>query len=123
MTHLRHTLDTVETVCSLVGEDRDDPASLPVTLWLTELMSREVLGGDGHPDTAVALEVAGGSAVVCLEVDEANQHSPIIQGKLEARPARARRCSGRCDIDARHATAIAVWVGGSGARARPRSPR
>jgi hypothetical protein len=84
VTHLRHTLDTVEAVCALVGEDRDDPAALPIALWLTESMSRDVPGGDVHPDTIVALEVAGGSAVVCLEVDEATQHGPIIQGKLEA---------------------------------------
>lgn len=84
VTHLRHTLDTVEAVCALVGEDRDDLAALPVTLWLTESMSRDVLGGDVHPDAIVALDHAGGSAVVCLEVDEATQHGPIIQGKLEA---------------------------------------
>jgi hypothetical protein len=64
VTHLRHTLDTVETVCALVGEDRDDPAALPVALWLTESMSRDVLGGDVHPDAILALDRAGGSAVV-----------------------------------------------------------
>jgi hypothetical protein len=84
VTHLRHTLDTVEAVCALVGDDRDDPAALPVALWLTESMSRDVLGGDVHPDAILALDHAGGSAVVCLEVDEATQHGPIIQGKLEA---------------------------------------
>ena len=84
VTHLRHTLDTVETVCALVGDDRDDPAALPVARWLTESMSRDVLGGDVHPDAIVALDHAGGSAVVCLEIDEATQHGPIIQGKLEA---------------------------------------
>ncbi len=84
VTHLRHTLDTVEAVCALVGDNRDDPAALPVALWLTESMSRDVLGGDVHPDAIVALDHAGGSAVVCLEVDEATQHGPIIQGKLEA---------------------------------------
>lgn len=84
VTHLRHTLDSVETVCALVGEDRDDPAALPVTLWLTESMSRDVLGGDVHPDAIVALDHAGGSAVLCLEVDEATQHGPIIVAKLDA---------------------------------------
>lgn len=84
VTHLRHTLDTVEAVSALVDEDRDDPAALPITLWLTESMSRDVLGGDVHPDTILVLDHAGGSAVVCLEVDEATQHGPIIQGKLEA---------------------------------------
>ena len=84
VTHLRHTLDTVEAVCALGGDDRDDPAALPVALWLTESMSRDVLGGDVRPDAIVALDHAGGSAVVCLEVDEATQHGPIIQGKLEA---------------------------------------
>jgi hypothetical protein len=43
-----------------------------------------VLGGDVHPDAIVALDLAGGSAVVCLEVDEATQHGPVIVGKLEA---------------------------------------
>jgi hypothetical protein len=84
VTHLRHTLDTVETVCALVGEDRNNPASLPVTLWLTESMSRDVLRGDVRPDTIVALDLAGGSAVVCLEVDEATQHGPVIVATLEA---------------------------------------
>jgi hypothetical protein len=84
VTHLRHTLDTVEAVCALVGEDRDDPAALPVAVWLTESMSRDVLGGDVHPDAILALHHAGGSAAICLEVDEATQHGPIIQGKLEA---------------------------------------
>lgn len=84
VTHLRHTLDTVEAVCALVGADRDDPAALPVMLWLTESMSRDVLGGDVHPDAIVALDHAGASAVVCLEVDEATQHGPVIVAKLEA---------------------------------------
>jgi predicted transcriptional regulator len=84
VTHLRHTLDTVEAVCALVGDNRDDLATLPVGLWLTESMGRDVLGGDVHPDAILALDHAGGSAVVCLEVDEATQHGPIIQGKLEA---------------------------------------
>jgi hypothetical protein len=84
VTHLRHTLDTVEAVCALAGEDRDDLAALPVALWLTESMSRDVLGGDVHPDAIVALDHAGTSAVVCLEVDEASQHGPVIVAKLEA---------------------------------------
>ena len=84
VTHLRHTLDTVEAVCALVGEDRDDPAALPVALWLTESMGRDVLGGEVHPDAIIAFEHAGGSAVVCLEVDEATQHGPVIVAKLEA---------------------------------------
>jgi len=84
VTHLRHTLDTVEAVCALVGDNRDDLATLPVALWLTESMSRDVLGGEVHPDAIVALDQAGGSAVICLEIDEATQHGPIIQGKFEA---------------------------------------
>lgn len=84
VTHLRHTLDTVESVCALVGEDRDNPAALPVALWLTGSMSRDVLGGDVHPDTILVLVLAGGSAVVCLEVDEATQHGSVIVAKLEA---------------------------------------
>jgi hypothetical protein len=84
VTHLRHTLDTVEAVCAFVGSERDDPAVMPVGLWLTESMSRDVLGGDVHPDTIVAFDHAGGSAVICLEVDEATQHGPVIVAKLEA---------------------------------------
>ncbi len=84
VTHLRHTLDTVEAVCAMIGEDRDDLAALPVKLWLTESMSRDVLGGDVHPDAILALDRLVGSAVMCLEVDEATQHGPIIQEKLEA---------------------------------------
>lgn len=83
VTHLRHALDTVEAVCALVGTERNDDAAIPVGLWLTESMSRDVLGGDVHPDAIVVLDLAG-SAVVCLEIDEATQHGPVIVAKFEA---------------------------------------
>ena len=76
---VRHTLDIVDTVCSLV---RSAPGS--VQLWLTEPMTGGVLPPEVRPDSIVAVQLGGWSAVLCLEVDEATEHSPTIRARLAA---------------------------------------
>jgi hypothetical protein len=77
---LQHRLDTVETVAALSGPDGD--VEYPVQAWLAEPMARGRLGSRVHPDSIVVIQLAGGSAVLCLETDEATQHWPVIRGKL-----------------------------------------
>jgi hypothetical protein len=79
VSRVRHTLDIVDAVCALV---RSDPGS--VQLWLTEPMTDGVLPADVRPDSVVVLQVDGGSAVLCLEIDEATEHSPTIRSRLGA---------------------------------------
>jgi Replication-relaxation len=76
---VRHTLDIVESVCALV---RCAPGA--VQLWLTEPMTSGLLPADVHPDSIVVLSLDGGSAVLCLEVDEATEHAPTIRARLDA---------------------------------------
>lgn len=76
---VRHTLDIVETVCALV---RWAPGA--VQLWLTEPMVGGLLPADVRPDSIVVLQLDGGSAVLCLEVDEATEHAPTIRARLDA---------------------------------------
>ena len=98
VSRVRHTLDIVDTVCSLV---RSAPGS--VQLWLTEPMTGGVLPPEVRPDSIVVVQLAAGSAVLCLEIDEATEHSPTIRarlGGLRARPGRPRRLApavGRAD--------------------------
>jgi hypothetical protein len=55
-------------------------------------MTDGVLPGDVRPDSVVVLQIAGGSAVLCLEIDEATEHSPMIRARLGAyEPALAGR--------------------------------
>jgi hypothetical protein len=77
VSRVRHTLDIVDSVCALV---RCSPVS--VQLWLTEPMTDGVLPAEVRPDSVVVLQIAGGSAVLCLEIDEATQHSPTIRSRL-----------------------------------------
>jgi hypothetical protein len=79
VSRVRHTLDIVDTVCSLV---RSAPGS--VQLWLTEPMTGGVLPPEVRPDSIVAVQLGGWSAVLCLEVDEATEHSPMIRARLAA---------------------------------------
>jgi len=79
VSRVRHTLDIVDAVCSLV---RSSPGS--VQLWLTEPMTDGVLPAEVRPDSVVVLQVDGGSAVLCLEIDEATEHSPTIRARLGA---------------------------------------
>jgi len=77
VSRVRHTLDIVDAVCALV---RSAPGS--VQLWLTEPMTDGVLPADVRPDSVVVVQLAGGSAVLCLEIDEATEHSPTIRARL-----------------------------------------
>lgn len=79
VSRVRHTLDIVDAVCALV---RSDPGS--VQLWLTEPMTDGILPTDVRPDSIVVLQRDGGSAVICLEIDEATEHSPTIRIRLGA---------------------------------------
>lgn len=79
---LQHRLDTVQSVCALV---RPTPDTLyPVQGWLTESMARGELGAGVEPDSMVVVRLPTGSAVLCLEIDEATQHAPVIRHKLRA---------------------------------------
>lgn len=74
---VRHSLDIVDAVCALV---RSAPGALQ--LWLTEPMTDGVRGDGVRPDSIVAVQLASGSAVLCLEIDEATEHAPTIRGRL-----------------------------------------
>lgn len=74
---LRHQLDVVASVCALV---RSEPGR--VQAWLPESIAADAGVEPAHPDSAVALQSPDGSAVLCLEVDEATEHAPQIRAKL-----------------------------------------
>ena len=76
---VRHSLDIVDAVCALV---RSAPEAVQV--WLTEPMVDRELPSDVRPDSIVALQLARGSAVLCLEIDEATERSPTIRARLGA---------------------------------------
>jgi len=79
VSRVRHTLDIVDTVGSLV---RSAPGS--VQLWLTEPMTGGVLPPEVRPDSIVVVQVDARSAVLCLEIDEATEHAPTIRARLGA---------------------------------------
>ena len=82
--YLAHTLDSVEAVCALVAAAGPD-ADARVLLWLPESIATDVLGGGPLPDGVVVLAAdppAIGSLVLCLEIDEGNQHAAPIGAKL-----------------------------------------
>ncbi len=74
--HLRHTLDTVETVCVLARHGL-------LQAWMAESMCGKLLEGI-RPDSAVALQAASGSGAVCLEIDEATERISVVRAKLNA---------------------------------------
>jgi len=79
---LQHRLDTLEAVCALARPHATTPH--PVQAWLTESMARGQLGDAAQPDSLVVVQLPSGSAVLCLEIDEATQHAPVIRHKLLA---------------------------------------
>lgn len=82
-TQLRHSLNAVETVGALLGAQERDPGAPPVmSVWLTESMCRDTLRGV-YPDGVVTVQGDRGSAVFCLEIDEATEHGPVIEDKLD----------------------------------------
>ena len=79
ISQVRHALDTVAVICSLV---RADPPVLQG--WMTPVMTADLLDGHVQPDGILVLHADAGSGVVCLEVDEATEHAPQILAKLDA---------------------------------------
>jgi hypothetical protein len=75
---LRHALDGVEFVASLVAYD---PGL--VQLWLTESHVPH-FADDVHPDQLVVIDTGDGSAVLLVEVDESTERPPVIRERLEA---------------------------------------
>ena len=84
LAHLRHALDTVAAVCAL-ARPVDGPFGpiLPVQLWLPESTAADAGAEPARPDAVVVLQLDGLSGVLCLETDEATEHAPQIQAKLE----------------------------------------
>ena len=81
--YLAHTLDAVDAVCALVAAT--DPETDPrVLLWLPESIAADVLPAGPLPDAVVVLAAAHGAVVLCLEIDEGNQHATPIRDKLRA---------------------------------------
>lgn len=122
--YLAHTLDGLEAVCALVAAA--DPELEPrVLLWLPESIAADALPGGPLPDAVVALSADGpepGSIILCLEIDEGNQHAAPIRDKL---------IGYRRSLDGRpgwHALFVvptagrAAWLRRLGARLEPPSP-
>ncbi len=90
-TQLRHSLNVVETVCALVRTSAP-PIEPVVQLWYPECNATALLPSV-YPDSVVVLQAAGGSAALCLEIDEATEHGPQLRAKLvryaDALPGRA----------------------------------
>ena len=81
-TQLRHSLNVTETVATLVRLDSAGPESHPVRAWLPERAAARIGLRDVFPDSIVALALPTGSAVLCLEIDQATEHAPVIRAKL-----------------------------------------
>lgn len=79
ITQVRHALDAVAVIRSLV---RADPPFLQS--WMTPVMTADLLDGHVQPDGVLVLQADAGSGVLCLEVDEATEHAPQILAKLDA---------------------------------------
>ena len=81
---LGHTLDIVETVCTLVTANGEPRRNSPVLAWLAEPTAATVLGTPPFPDSVVVIASGGRSGAVCLEIDEATQRRKVIEAKLNA---------------------------------------
>jgi hypothetical protein len=75
-------LDTVDAVCAL--NRSGDREHSPVQLWLTDVMTADILGRLVRPDSIVLVTTEAGSAVLALEIDEGTEHSRTIRAKLAA---------------------------------------
>jgi hypothetical protein len=82
LAHLRHSLDTVTAVCTLVRPRADRFEAPAVQLWLPESTTADAGIEPARPDSIVVLQVDGGSGVLCLETDEATEHAAQIRAKL-----------------------------------------
>ena len=79
---LRHSLNIVETVVALVRIDPGLGNPDPVRAWLTERIASDAGLRGVYPDSVVALSLPTGSGVLCLEIDQATEHAPVIRDKL-----------------------------------------
>lgn len=77
-TQLRHSLNVVEAILALSRPAGD---VLPVQAWLSPDMSAGILDHI-QPDALLAVQLATGSGVLALEIDEATEHAGIIDIKL-----------------------------------------
>jgi hypothetical protein len=75
---LRHQLDGVELVASLVGHDRG-----LVQLWWPESLIPD-LGAGVMPDQLVVVDTGEASALILVEVDESTERPPVIRERLHA---------------------------------------
>ncbi len=81
-TQLRHSLNIVETVAALTRLAVELPDRHPVQAWLTESIAADARLPHVYPDSVVALQLGGGSGVLCLEIDQSTEHAPEIRDKL-----------------------------------------
>lgn len=94
LAHLRHALDTVTAVCTLVRPRADRFEAPAVQLWLPESTTADAGIKPARPDSIVVLQVDGASGVLCLETDEATEHAPQIKAKLAVYERVLARCVG-----------------------------
>ena len=80
-TQLRHSLNVVEAVLALARPHPVDGGTRPVQAWLSPDMSTGILDRI-QPDALLAVQLATGSGVLALEIDEATEHAGIIDMKL-----------------------------------------
>lgn len=80
-TQLRHSLNVVEAVLSMARPHPTIGDAHPVQAWLSPDMSFGILDRT-QPDALLAVQLATGSGVLALEIDEATEHASVIVGKL-----------------------------------------
>lgn len=81
-TQLRHSLNIVESVAALTRLAADPTDRYPVQAWLTESIVTDANLPHVYPDSVVTIQLASGSGVLCLEIDQSNEHAPEIRDKL-----------------------------------------
>ena len=80
-TQLRHSLNAIEAVVALARPHSATGDTYPVQAWLSPYMNAGILNRI-QPDALLAVQLATGSGVLALEIDEATEHADVIVGKL-----------------------------------------
>jgi hypothetical protein len=80
-TQLRHSLNVVEAVLALARPHLAGRVAHPVQAWLSPDMSLGILDRL-QPDALLATQLATGSGVLALEIDEATEDARVIAAKL-----------------------------------------
>ena len=120
-TQLRHSLNVVEAVLALARPHPADRAAHPVQAWLSPDMSLGLLDRL-QPDALLAVQLAAGSSVLALEIDEATEHAKVIVHKLVNYGwALAKRSGWHLLFVVPHATRL-HWLRRRLARTKGRSP-